>query len=71
MRWADGGEDALEMVTNTLPDGSGVELLRSLGEPALKQGGDAHQGCPRLLEMGVQSGQRDRRLAGMFRLATD
>ena len=28
---------------------------------ALKQGGDAHQRCLRLLEMSVQTGQWDRR----------
>ncbi|MBI4191743.1 MAG: hypothetical protein HY525_14545 [Betaproteobacteria bacterium] len=47
----------------------GFQLLRSLGEPALKQGRDAHQRCPRLLEMCVQAGQRNRRLPGMFRPA--
>lgn len=50
------------MIANTLPDGCGVQLLRSLGNPALKQGRNAHEPCPRLVEMGVQAGERDRRL---------
>ena len=39
------GEDAFEMVANEVPDGRRVQLLRSTGDPALKQGGDTHQGA--------------------------
>ena len=37
---------------------------------ALKQGGDVHQRCPSLLEMGVQTGQCDRRLPRVLRSAS-
>ena len=70
-RRSDGGEGELEMIANALPDGDGVQLLRGLCDPALKQGGDTHQGCPRLFEMGMQAGQRDRRLARMLGPAPD
>lgn len=59
-RRADTGDGLLEMITSALPDGDGVQLLRSLSDPTLKQGRYADQHCPRLLEMGVQTGPRDR-----------
>ena len=54
------------MIAEELPGGRGVQLLRSMGDPVLKQGRDAHQDFPRLSEMGVQTGQRDRRPARML-----
>ena len=59
--WSDTGEGLLEMITDALPDGEGVQLLRSLRDPALKQGRDTHQRGPCLLEMGMQAGQGNRR----------
>ncbi len=35
LRRADTGDGLLEMIAETLPDGLGVQLLRSLGDPAL------------------------------------
>jgi hypothetical protein len=43
----------LEMTADAAPNGGRIQLLRSIGNPALKQGGDAHQRCPSFLEMGV------------------
>jgi len=65
-RWPDACEDTLEMLAHEVPDGAWIELLRSLVDPGLKQGRHTHQGGPRLLEMGVQTGQRNGRLPGMF-----
>lgn len=59
-------DDPFEMVTDEVPDGLRVELLRSLSDPALKQGRDSHERRPRFLEMGMQSRERDRRLSGML-----
>lgn len=44
----------------------GFQLLRSSHNPLLKQGGDMHQRCTRLAEIGVLSGQCDRRLTRVF-----
>jgi hypothetical protein len=59
----DASEDVFEVIAQPMPDGLRVQLLRSLGRPALKQGRCTHQRCPRLGIVGVQAGQRDRRLA--------
>ena len=69
MHWrrGDPGEHMLQMSADEIPYGDRVQLLRSLDNPALKEGRDAHQRCPCLPEMGVQAGQREGRLAGMFR----
>ena len=40
-RWADASEDVLEMIANAMPDGGWCQLLRSLGYPAVEQGGDS------------------------------
>ena len=40
---SDPGEDTFEMIADEVPDGRRVQLLRSTGDPALKQGGDTHQ----------------------------
>lgn len=69
LRRADAGEDLLEMVAAHIPDNSDVQLLRSAGCQSLKPGRDTRQGLFRLAEMGMQTGQGDRRLAGMFRSA--
>lgn len=52
----------LEVSTNMLPDRLRIQLLRSTNHEALKQGGDAHEHGPSLRGIGMQSGQRDRRL---------
>ena len=54
------------MIAGEVPDAAQAQLLRSFGKPAQEPGGDAHQRCPRLLEMGRQANQRDRRLTRMF-----
>lgn len=61
----------LQMVATQGPDGRRIELLRSTSHPSLEPGGDAHQRLFGLAEMGVQAGERDGRLAGMFGLAPD
>lgn len=63
------GEDTFEMVANEVPDGCRVQLLRSMGDPTLKQGGDTHEGCPGLAEIGMLASQRYRRPASMLRSA--
>ena len=70
-RRADAGEGALEMIANALADCCGMQLLRSLGVPALKQGRNAHQRGLRFLEMGMQTGQGDGCLSGVFGPAPD
>ena len=67
MRWrrSDTGEEMLEMFADAIPDGARVQLLRSLGYPVLEQGGDAHERCPGLRELGMQPGEGDR-LPRMF-----
>ena len=71
LRWADTGEDLLDMVANEVPDGRRIQLLRSTGRPELEQGRDTHQRLFGLAEMRMQSGERDRRLPGVFGLASD
>ena len=70
-RWADGSEEVLEMIANAMPDGGRGQLLRSLDHPALEQGRDTHQRCPCLLEIGMRSRERDRRLLRMLGPASD
>ena len=70
-RWPDACENTFEMIADESPDGGWVQLLRSANHPALKPGGDTHQGIARLAKFGMQSGQRDRRLARVFRPASD
>ena len=67
LRKPDTGEGALEMVADELPDGNRAELLRSIGGPGLKLGGDTHQRRLGLAEVGMQTGQCNRRLPGVFR----
>ena len=75
--WPDACENAFEMIADESPDGGWVQLLRSANHPALKPGGDTHQGIARLAKFGMQSGQREglasghRRLARVFRPASD
>ena len=70
-RRSDASEDALEMIANAMPDGGRGQLLRSLDYPALEQGGDTHQRCPCLLEIGMLSRESDRRLPRMLGSAPD
>ena len=58
MRWwpLDASENALEVITDTMPNGWIGQLLRSFGHPALKQGRDSRQRRPRLCEVSMQSG---------------
>ena len=70
MFWrADTGEDVFEVVADELPYACGVELLRSIERPLLELGRYAGQYLFGLAEMRMQSGERDRRLPGMFGLA--
>ncbi len=66
LRRPNASQDVLEMVADAVPDGGRVQLLRSRRDPALKQGGNTHQGCPRLVKFGMHAGQRNGRLAGML-----
>lgn len=70
-RGADAGEDAFEMIADEVPDGRGIQLLRSAIHPALKHCRDTHQRCPSFIEMGMKSGKRDCGLPGMLRPAPD
>jgi len=67
----DASEDVLEVIAQPMPDGLPVQLLRSLGRPALKQGRCTRERCPRLGIVGMQAGQRDRRLARMLGAPAD
>ena len=69
--WSYTGNNPPEMIADALPDGRGMQLLRSLGVPALKQGRNAHQRGLRFLEMGMQTGQGDGCLSGVFGPAPD
>ena len=71
LRKPDTSEGTLEMVADELPDGNRVELLRSIGGPGLKLGGDTHQRLLGLAEVGMQPRQGDRRLPGVFRSTPD
>ena len=71
LRCSDSGDGLLEMITAQVPDGSRIELLRSVPHPLLEQGGDKHERVFGLAEMRVQSRERDRCLSGMFRFAAD
>ena len=66
LRKPDTGEGPLEMVADKVPDGEGIELLRSMSSPGLKLRGDTHQRRLRLAEMGMQTGQGNRRLTGVL-----
>ena len=70
-RRSNSGEDVLEMVTDAAPNGTRIQRLRRFVNPALEQGGDAHQRGPCLLEVGVQTGQCNRRLPCVLRPAPD
>lgn len=72
-RWrrADCGEGELEVIAAQLPDRCDIERLRSFGNPGLKLAGDAHQRLPGFAKVGMQSGERDRGLAGMLGTASD
>ena len=67
----DASEDVLEVIAQPMPDGLPVQLLCSLGRPALKQGRCTRERCPRLGIVGMQAGQRDRRLARMLGAPAD
>ena len=69
--WPGMSEGVLEVVATQGPDYRWVELLRSLSRPVLKPVGDPDQHLFGLAKMGVQAGQRDGRLTGVFRFATD
>jgi hypothetical protein len=47
----DASEYVFEVIAQPMPDGLRVQLLRSLGRPALKQGRCTHQRCPRLAQI--------------------
>ena len=68
-RWPDACENAFEMITDEIPDSGWVQLLRSASHPALKPGGDTHQGIARLAKFGMQSGPREGLASGHRRLA--
>ena len=68
-RWPDACENAFEMIADESPDGGWVQLLHSANHPALKPGGDKHQGIARLAKFGMQSGQREGLASGHRRLA--
>ena len=57
-RWPDAWENAFEMIAEEIPDGGWVQQFRSASHPALKPGGDLHQGITRLAKFDMQSGQR-------------
>ena len=65
LRWPDSGDGALEMITTQQPDRCDAQLLRSLAHPGLKLAGYAHEHLPRLVEIGMLAGQRNRGLARM------
>ena len=65
-RRTDAGEDLLEMIAEALPDHWQGQLLRSLGHPALRSKAETRISMACLSEMGMQAGQRDRRLPRML-----
>ena len=71
LRRSDCSQRALDVLADQEPNGTRIELLRSLCDPGLKLRGDTHQCRPRLVEMRMQSGERNGGLPRVFGSASD